>query len=339
MKEIFYKLLDKRTLSEEESYSVFKGIMEEKVTSAQSASLLTLLKIKGEQPSEITGAARLLRDKARRIKKRGVVCDTCGTGGDYSNTFNISTCVSILGFACGLVMAKHGNRSVTSRCGSADVLESLGYKIDLPPEKSEVLLKEKGFVFLFAPLYHRTMKNVSSMRKELGFGTIFNIIGPLCNPAGSTIQIMGVSDYKLLSVIPPVFQMLGIKGYVFYSEDGIDEISLTGRTYISEVSENKIEEFEIYPQDFGFEKCKIKELLGGSVGENTDILISILQNKERGPKRDVVLLNTAFLLKAANKVSSVKEGLEMSSKILSSGMVYRKFKELINDNMEEKYSK
>jgi len=333
MKEIFNKLLEKKVLSEEESYDTFKGIMEETVSPVQAASFLTLLKIKGEQPYEISGAARLLRDKATRINTKSgtVVCDTCGTGGDYSGTFNISTCTAILGFSCGLVVAKHGNRSVTSRCGSADVLEALGYKIDLPYEKSEKLLDSQGFAFLFAPLYHKAMKNVAAVRKELGFRTIFNIIGPLCNPAGSTVQIMGVSDYNLLGVIPPVFRRLGIKGYVFHSEDGIDEISLTGRTYISEVSENRIEEFEIYPQDFGFKKCLLKDLLGGETGENADIMLSILQNREKGAKRNVVLLNTAFLLKAAGKVGSVEEGLEISSETLSSGTAYRKFEGLLEE--------
>ncbi len=274
-----------------------------------------------------------MRDKATRIntKTGTVVCDTCGTGGDNSGTFNISTCTSILGFACGLVVAKHGNRSVTSRCGSADVLEAVGYKIDLPPEKSGTLLDRHGFAFLFAPLYHKAMKNVAPVRKELGFRTIFNIIGPLCNPAGSTVQIMGVCDYNLLGVIPSVFRALGIRGYVFHSEDGIDEISLTGRTYVSEVSENRIEEFEIYPQDFGFKKCSLKDLLGGETAENADIMLSILRNREKGAKRDVVLLNTAFLLKAAGRAGSIKEGLEIGSEILSNGTAYRKFEELLEE--------
>jgi len=331
MKEIFNKLFDKTALSEEESYNTFKGIMEESISPVQAASLLTLLKIKGEQPSEITGAARLLRDKVTKIKVQPgkVVCDTCGTGGDSKGTFNISTCTAILGFSCGLTVAKHGNRAMTSKCGSADVLETLGYKIDIDPQKSEILLNNCGFAFLFSPLYHKAMKNVASVRKELGFRTIFNIIGPLCNPASSGIQIMGVSDYNLLRVIPPVFKKLGIRGYIFHSEDGIDEISLTGKTYICEVSDSRIEEFEIYPQDFGFKKCLLKDLLGGKTTENADILLSILQNKEKGPKKDVVLLNTAFLLKAAGRAKSIKEGLEICSEILSNGTAYNRFVALL----------
>jgi anthranilate phosphoribosyltransferase len=333
MKDIFARLLEKKTLLEDESYNVFKGIMEERITPVQAAAFITLLKIKGEQPSEITGAARLLRDKAKRIKTPAsrVICDTCGTGGDYSGTFNISTCTAILGFACGLTVAKHGNRSVTSRCGSADVLEALGYKIDIEPCKSEMLLDKYGFAFLFAPLYHKAMKNVATVRKELGYRTVFNTIGPLCNPAGSGVQIMGVNDYALMGVIPPVFRKLGIKGYVFHSEDGIDEISLTGRTYISEVTPEKIEEFEIYPQDFGFRKCSIKDLQGGDVPENANILASILGNREKGARRDVVLLNTAFLLKASGMAGSIKDGLEIASGRLENGQAFGKFEALIEE--------
>jgi len=333
MKEIFNRLFEKAPLSEEESYSAFKGIMEESVSPVQAAAFLALLKANGEQPAAVAGAARLLRDKATRINMEPgrVVCDTCGTGGDYSGTFNISTCTAILGFSCGLTVAKHGNRSVTSRCGSADVLEALGYKIDIEPGKSQLLLNKHGFAFLFAPLYHKAMKNVASVRKELGFRTIFNIIGPLCNPAGSSVQIMGVSDYNLLKVIPPVFKSLGIRGYIFHSEDGIDEISLTGKTYIVEVSGNKIEEFEIYPQDFGFKKCSLAELAGGGAAENGEIILSILQNREKGAKRDVVLLNTAFLLKAGGRAGSIKEGLELSSAVLQKGVSFSMFSGLLEE--------
>lgn len=333
MKEIFNKLFEKAALSEEESYGAFKGIMEESVSPVQAAAFLALLKANGEQPAAIAGAARLLRDKATRIRTEPgkIVCDTCGTGGDSSGTFNISTCTAILAFSCGLTVAKHGNRSVTSRCGSADVLEELGYKIDIDPAESEKLLNSKGFAFLFAPLYHKAMKNVASVRKELGFRTIFNIIGPLCNPAGSNIQIMGVSDYNLLKVIPPVFKSLGIRGYIFHSEDGIDEISLTGKTYMAQVSEDKIEEFEIYPQDFGFNKCSLAELAGGDAGENGEIILSILGNREKGAKRDVVLLNTAFLLKAGGKTSTVKEGIELGLDILQKGVAHSKFSCLLEE--------
>ncbi|MBN1444712.1 MAG: anthranilate phosphoribosyltransferase [Candidatus Omnitrophica bacterium] len=331
-KNIFDKLFEKKALTEEESYSVFGEIMDEKVSPVQAAAFLALLKMKGEQPTEIAGAAKLLRDKAVRVEAaRGkTVCDTCGTGGDNSGTFNISTCTAILGFACGLTVAKHGNRSVTSRCGSADVLESVGYRIDLEPSKSEDLLNNYGFAFLFAPLYHRAMKNVMAVRKELGFRTIFNIIGPLCNPAHSGVQIMGVSDYNLLKIIPPVFQSMGIEGYVFHSEDGLDEISLTARTYIAEVSGRSIKEFEIYPQDFGFKKCSLSDLKGGDVKTNAGIMTDIIAGKEKGAMRDIVLLNTAFLLKAAGAASDIKKGLSIAAGALEKQACGTKFKKLLD---------
>ncbi len=330
-KEIFDKLLEKKALDEAESYDVFRDIMEEKVSPVQSAAFLSLLRMKGEQPSEIAGAAKLLRDKATKISVsgRGIVCDTCGTGGDFSGTFNISTCTAILGFSCGLTVAKHGNRSVTSRCGSADVLENAGYRIDMEPSVSESLLNEHGFAFLFAPLYHKAMKNVAPIRKELGFRTVFNIIGPLCNPACSNVQIMGVSDYNLMRIIPPVFQKLGIRGFVVHSEDGIDEISLTGRTYVSEITESRIEEFEIYPQDFNFKKCSMNDLKGGDVQTNGKIMSDIISGREKGPMRDVVLLNTAFLLKAGGAVKNVKEGIALGKKTLENGTCIKKFNGLL----------
>lgn len=332
MKDIFNKLFENRTLTEEESYSVFKMIMEKKISPVQISAFLSLLKMKGEQPSEVSGAVKLLREKAIKIKvNRKIICDTCGTGGDHSGTFNISTCCALLGFSCGLPVAKHGNRSITSKCGSADVLELLGYPIDLAPERSKQLLETFNFAFLFAPVYHKAMKNVSSVRKELTFRTIFNIIGPLCNPAEANVQIMGVCDYNLLKIIPYVFSRFGIRGYIFYSDDGIDEISLTGKTYIVEVSKNKIEEFEMYPQEFGLKKCKIEELKGGTAQENAEIILRILKNEEKGAKRDVVVLNTAFLLKATGKVKDVKEGIEFCYNILKKGIPYRKFSELIEE--------
>lgn len=331
IKDIFNRLFEKKSLSEGESYLIFKDIMEEKISPVQTSAFLSLLRMKGEQSSEIAGAAKLLRDKAIKlnVKKKVNICDTCGTGGDSSGTFNISTCTAIVGFSCGLTVAKHGNRSVTSSCGSADVLEALGYKIDLEPSKSELLLDRYGFAFLFAPLYHRAMKNVASIRKELGFKTIFNIIGPLCNPAFSNVQIMGVNDYNLLRIIPPVFQRLGIKGYVFHSEDGIDEISLTGKTYIVRVQKNKIEEFEIYPQDFGFKKCSLSDLKGGDTRTNSEILWNIIKGREKGPMRDVVLLNTAFLLNAAGLVKEIKNGIEMAENAIEKGIAIKRFSEIL----------
>ncbi|HOK55829.1 MAG TPA: anthranilate phosphoribosyltransferase [bacterium] len=329
MEKIFNKLFENINLTTNETYEIFNKIMEGELSSVKTAAFLTLLKIKKESSEEITGAAKLLRDKMLKIRhKKEIICDTCGTGGDYSGTFNISTVCAIVASSMGLTVAKHGNRSITSSCGSADVLEYLGYKIDIEPEKSEILLEKFGFAFLFAPLYHKAMKNVAEVRKELGFKTIFNIIGPLCNPALTNYQIMGVNDYSLLKIIPYVFKNLGIKGYVFHSEDGLDEITLTGKTYIVEIDE-EISEFEIFPEDFNLKRCKIEDIKGGNLKENAEILFNIIRGKEKGPKKDIVCLNTAFLLKTTGIVDRIEKGIELTDEILKKGIPYRKFNEIL----------
>ena len=331
MKNIFDKLLSQKSLTIEESYDTFRKIMENKVSPIQASAFLSLLKVKGEQAAEIIGAVKLLREKANKIElKKRKVGDTCGTGGDHSETFNISTATGIVGFGAGLTIAKHGNRGITSKCGSADVISELGYDINLPPEKSKILLEKFGFAFLFAPLYHPAMKSIAPIRRELPFRTIFNIIGPLCNPVKTSFQIMGVSEYRLLKLIPPVFRKLNINGFVFFAEDGIDEISLTGKTFIVEVNNREIREYEVYPQNFGFKRCSLSDLKGGTPRENRDIIINILKNKESGAKKDIVILNTAFLLKAAGKVDNIKEGIDLSRNIVEKGIAYKKFMKLID---------
>ncbi|MCM8786384.1 MAG: anthranilate phosphoribosyltransferase [Candidatus Omnitrophica bacterium] len=329
MEKIIKKLLENKNLSENEIYDVFGKIMEGQISPIKTSVFLTLLRVKGENVEEVTGAVKLLRDKMIKLKlKKQIICDTCGTGGDYSQTFNISTICAIVASSIGLTIAKHGNRSQTSLCGSADVLEYLGYKIDIEPEKSEELLEKFGFAFLFAPIYHKTMKNVIEIRKELGFKTIFNIIGPLCNPALANYQIMGVNEYNLLKIIPYVFKNFGIKGYVFHSEDGLDEITLTGKTYIVEVNE-RINEFEISPEDFNLKRCKLEDIKGGNVKENAEILLNIINGKERGPKKDIVCLNTSFLLKATGRVKRIEDGIKLTEEILKKGIPYNKFNEIL----------
>jgi anthranilate phosphoribosyltransferase len=329
MEEVLKKLIENKNLTENEAYNIFKEIMEGKISPIKIAAFLTLLRVKKETSEEITGAVKLLREKMEKIiLNRDIICDTCGTGGDYSGTFNISTVSAIVACGIGLTVAKHGNRSVTSNCGSADVLEYLGYKIELEPEKSKILLEKFGFAFLFAPLYHKAMKNVAEIRKELGFKTIFNVIGPLCNPSFANYQIMGVNEYYLLKIIPYVFKNLGIKGYVFHSEDGLDEITLTGKTYIVEVDDG-IKEFEIYPEDFGLKRCKLEDIKGGSLKDNAEILLNIIKGKEKGPKYDIVCLNTSFLLKICKVVNRIEKGISLCNEIVGKGIPYIKFNEII----------
>lgn len=329
MEKIFKKLLDNENLTQEEIYNIFNEIMENKISPVKTGVFLALLKAKGESAEEIIGTVKVLREKMIKIKiKNKKICDTCGTGGDNSGTFNISTATALVASCFGLTIAKHGNRSVTSKCGSADVLEYLGYKIDIQAEKSKELLEKFGFAFLFAPLYHPAMKNVSEVRKELGFKTIFNIVGPLCNPALANYQIMGVSEYRLLKIIPLVFKNLGIKGYIFHSEDGLDEITLTGKTYIVEIDE-EIKEFEIYPEDFGLNRCRMEDIQGGNIRDNAEILLNIITGKEKGPKKDIVCLNNSFLLKITGKVNKIEEGIKLSEEVISKGLPYEKLNKIL----------
>ncbi|RKY31899.1 MAG: anthranilate phosphoribosyltransferase [Candidatus Omnitrophota bacterium] len=327
---IISKLIEMKNLEEKETYKMFKMILEGKISDIKTACFLTLLRVKGEQPKEITGAAKLLREKCIKLDvKKKKIADTCGTGGDGTGTFNISTACAILSSSLGIPVAKHGNRSITSKCGSADVMEALGYKIEIPPEKSKKMLEEIDFTFLYAPIYHKAMKNVANVRKELGFRTIFNILGPLCNPCNPEIQIMGVSNYKFLKILPYVFRNLGINGYIFFGEDGIDEITLTGKTYIVEVRNDRIEEFELYPKSIGLKMCKIEDIKGGNAKENAEIIKDIMKGKEKGAKRDIVLLNTSALLMASRKVKNFEEGIEISKKAIKSGIAYKKLCQII----------
>jgi len=284
------------------------------------SSFLTALRITGESQEIIEGAVEVLREKCLKVKCEGIIADTCGTGGDGSGTFNISTAAAIVGSACGLKVAKHGNRAVSSRSGSADVLEKLGMKIEISPLKAERMLEEINFTFLFAPLYHPAMKNVAPVRRELGFRTIFNLLGPLCNPASANVQILGVGSLNLLDIIPNVLMNFGVKkAWVFYGEDGLDEISITGSTQVVEISD-RMTRFTITPEQFGLKPASLKELEGGTPEENAQILRNIVSGKETGAKRDAVLVNTAALLFLSGMCKNIQEGIEKAKGVISSGV-------------------
>ncbi|MCM8768518.1 MAG: anthranilate phosphoribosyltransferase, partial [Candidatus Omnitrophica bacterium] len=326
MKEILARLLAKQHLTEKESYSAFGAILEEKVSPIQTAAFLALLRAKGENSEEISGAAKLLRDKALKIRiSSPVVVDTCGTGGDASGSFNVSTAAAIVASGCGLKVAKHGNRAISSLCGSADVLEALGYPLEASPEKIAKALSKFGFAFLFAPFFHRAMKSVAPVRKDLGFRTIFNLIGPLCNPAGANVQIMGVGDPALLETISQVFQKLGIRGYVFWGEDGLDEITLTGRTFMVEVKGNRLRKLEVFPETFGLKRCRKEELKGGTPEENAEIIKGVASGKIHGAYRNIVAINVATLLKACGKVKNFREGVALVNQVLDKGIPWAIF--------------
>lgn len=328
IKEAINILIEGRNLTEDEMVSAMRDIMEGRATDAQIASFLTALRIKGESIEEITGAARLMREKATKIEAPEYTVDTCGTGGDMAHTFNISTISALIVSACGVPVAKHGNRSVSSRCGSADVLEALGVRIDLPPERVEECLSATGFGFLFAPLFHPAMKYAIGPRREMGIRTIFNILGPLTNPAQAKRQVLGVFSDELTEPIAEVLGNLGAThAFVVHGEDGLDEITITDRTKISELKNGRINTYYITPEDLSIQRGKKEDLLGGNPQENAKITLDILNGK-RGARRDIVLINTAAALIAGDMATSFSDAIQRASDAIDSGRAYRKLEEI-----------
>lgn len=315
-------------LSEAETADCMREIMEGKATDAQIGALLTALRVKGETVEEITGAARIMREKASMINAPDGVLDTCGTGGDMSHTFNISTTTAFVVAGAGLPVAKHGNRSVSSRSGSADVLEALGIRVDLSPEKVEKCIFDTGFGFLFAPLFHPAMKYAIGPRREMGIRTIFNILGPITNPAGAKRQILGVFAGRLTETLAKVLGNLGaIDAMVVHGEDGLDEVSVSDRTRVSRCRHGKAENFFVSPEDFGIWRHSIEDIRGGGKEENAAITVSILKG-EQGPKRDIVLMNSALALVAGGKTEDLKEAMDIAGEVIDSGRALKKLEEV-----------
>lgn len=328
IKEAINLLVSNISLSEVEMAECMKEIMEGKATDAQIGAFLTALRIKGETVGEITGAARIMREKATTIRAPEGVLDTCGTGGDMSHTFNISTTTALVVAGAGVPVAKHGNRSVSSQSGSADVLEALGVKIDLPPEKVEKCLFETGFGFLFAPLFHPAMKYAIGPRREMGIRTIFNILGPITNPAGAKRQILGVFADRLTEILAKVLGNLGaIDAMVVHGEDGLDEISISTKTRVSRFKDGKTENFYIEPEDFGLSRSKSEHIRGGNKEDNAAITLSIL-NGEKGPRRDIVLMNSAVALIVVGITEDFKITFSIAADSIDSGRALKKLEEV-----------
>lgn len=331
LQDILAKLPDRIDLTEKEAEEAMREIMHGHATDAQIAAYLMGLRMKGETLEEITGSVRAMRDLALRVPITDPqVVDTCGTGGDGSQTFNISTATAFVVAGAGITVAKHGNRSISSRSGSADVLSALGVNIDLPPQKVGDCINEVGIGFLFAPLYHGAMKYCAKPRAEMGIRTLMNIMGPLSNPAGATIQILGVYDAKLTEKLAQVLMRLGTQHcFVLHGMDGLDEISLTGPTTIAEGKKGRVASYVVRPEDFGLQAVSPKELLGGTPEENAKIIQDIFRGS-RGPKRDIILMNAAPALVACNKASSLKTAFEEAGRILDSGAPFEKLEKLIS---------
>jgi anthranilate phosphoribosyltransferase len=325
IKEAIQKVVDGQSLNEAEAERAMTEIMEGQATPAQIGAYLTALRIKGESVDEITGSARAMRRKAVRVRANDpLVVDTCGTGGDRRHTFNVSTTAAFVVAGAGITVAKHGNRSVSSSSGSADVLKALGVTIELKPAQVEECLNEVGVGFLFAPLFHTAMQHAMGPRREIGMRTIFNLMGPLTNPADASIQVMGVYAPELTDLIGQVLMKLGSRHcYVVHGEDGLDEITVTGRSKICEGKDGRIQCYKLDPKDVGLKKARIEELKGGDAEENARITTAILKG-EKGPKRDIVLFNAAPALVACGKAKSLREAVKLAGTIIDSGAAWDK---------------
>jgi anthranilate phosphoribosyltransferase len=319
-KYILNKLISKQSLTRAEARSLMQSIVEGEVTPVQSAAILTALRIKRETIEEITGFVQALREKAVMVRPRtsGVI-DTCGTGGDQCHTFNISTATAIVAAAMGVPVAKHGNRAVSSKCGSTDVLEALGINLDLEPEHVATLIDEVGVGFLFAPAHHPAMKNVAEVRRELGVRTVFNILGPMANPAGVKRQLIGVFADELTEVMAKVLHQLGSeKVFVVHGRDGLDEVSISGPTVVSMLEQGHVHTMTFVPEDAGLERSAVSELGGGSAEANAAHIRDILRGK-KGPRRDAIVLNAAFVAVLADKTKHLHEGAELAQDTIRSG--------------------
>lgn len=325
MKEILHQLVNGNNLTTSQTEEAMNLIMSGEATQAQIGAFLISLKIKGETIEEITGCAKVMREKAERINPNvEYYIDTCGTGGDSSNIFNVSTAAALITAAAGVTVAKHGNRSLSSKCGCADVLEELGINIQLSPIDVEKCIEDTGFGFMFAPSFHKSMKYAAGPRKEIGVRTIFNALGPLTNPANAKGQLMGVFDKKLVLPICNVLANLGLeRALVIYGLDGLDEISNADKTFVAELKDGKVSSYEISPEDFGISRSKREDVLGGESKENADILMAIFKG-EKGPKRDMVVLNAGAALFVGKKASSIKEGIRLAEEVIDSGKVLEK---------------
>lgn len=337
IREAIEKIVKRVDLSETEMRGIFSEIMSGKATDAQIGAFASALRMKGETVEEITGASRAMREKSVRISagkasvniSEEAIIDTCGTGGSGINTFNISTTVAFVVSGCGLKVAKHGNRAMSGRCGSADVLEALGVKLDIGPDMAQRCLLEIGIGFLYAPAFHSAMKYAVGPRKEIGIRTIFNLLGPLSNPANATSQVLGVYDAGLTDVIARVLKNLGSKrAFVVHGMDALDEITITGKTRVSELRGGRVRTYFISPEKFGMRRSRLDDIEGGDSKENADILLSVLKG-ERTARRDIVLLNASAALVAGSKAKNFKAGIKMAAESIDSGRALDKLMRLI----------
>ncbi|HEY7220139.1 MAG TPA: anthranilate phosphoribosyltransferase [Candidatus Binatia bacterium] len=330
IREAIEKLVNRSDLSEAETIDVMNQIMTGEASPLQVAAFLTALRMKGETVEEITGAARVMREKAHRVHVGAkTVLDTCGTGGDQKGTFNISTTAAFVLAGAGVNVAKHGNRSVSSQSGSADVLGALGVKVDAPKERVEQCIAQIGIGFLFAPLLHEAMKYAVQPRRDIGIRTIFNILGPLTNPAMATHQLIGIYSGEMVAMIAAVLKNLGsARALVVHGLDGLDEISLCGPTRVAELRDGQVKEYAVEPEQFGFKRCRLEELHGGNADQSAAIVTAVLEGKKNAA-RDVVLLNSGAALYVSGKAATIQDGIALAVESIDSGKARQKLSQLV----------
>lgn len=332
--DVLNKLVTKKDLTQKEAMEFLITLMDGKVTPVQAAAILTALRIKGESLDEITGFIKTMRQKMIKIKAPNNAIDVCGTGGDGAGTFNISTTVAIIVASCGVPVVKHGNRAASSKSGSADVLEALGVHIQLTSEQAERVLQKVGMVFLFAPLFHPSMKQVAFVRSELKIRTVFNFLGPFANPAGVKRQLIGVPNKEIAQNLAKVGKRLGYKHLVIVtSEDFLDEVSLSAKTHVFEVKGKKVKKYIIDPEKFGFKRVSKSAFQGGDAAKNATIIHDILSGK-KSPKRDIVILNSAVALYVAGKTKSIREGIVLASEVIDNGSAKRVLENLVKETQK-----
>ncbi|ABR47291.1 anthranilate phosphoribosyltransferase [Alkaliphilus metalliredigens QYMF] len=337
MQQAIDKVIRRQDLAETEMMAVMQGIMEGKVTDSQIGGFLTALRMKGETVEEITASAKVMRSKALVVEvNQPHSIDTCGTGGDQANTFNISTAVAFVAAAAGVTVVKHGNRSVSSQCGSADVLEKLGVNIDLTPKQVETCVEQVNMGFMFAPKFHQAMKYAAAARRELGVRTIFNILGPLTNPAKVKGQVLGVFDESLTEVMAQVLKELGVeRGMVVHGLDGLDEITTTTKTKVSELKNGMISNYVIDPRQFDIPLTDKEDLAGGDAEKNASIILNIVKG-ETGGKRNMVLINAGAAIYVGNAANSLQEGIDRAAEVIDMGLALDKLNQLIKLSQELK---
>lgn len=336
IKEAIVKIVDKQDLTYDEAYAVMNEIMSGETTQTQNAAFLAALSTKStkaETIEEISGCAAAMRAHALKVEHEMEVMEIVGTGGDGAHSFNISTTAALVTAAGGVKIAKHGNRAASSLCGTADCLEALGVNIDLSPEQCRKLLEKVGICFFFAQKYHTSMKYVGGIRKELGIRTVFNILGPLANPANPQLQLLGVYDQSLVEPLARVLYSLGVRrGMVVYGQDKLDEISLSAPTSVCEFADGEYKSYTITPEEFGFARCAKEDLTGGTPAENAEITRAILRGEERGPKRDTVLMNAGAALYIGGKAESMAAGIDLAAKLIDSGEALKKLEAFVAES-------